>query len=373
MKTIDDLFARTLSALWQRGESSWLATVLAVDGSAYRHEGAKLIVGPDGQPVGLISGGCLEGDVALRTLAEGSGVRLLTYALADEGLFGMGAGCPGTVRILLERLDPPGRSPGPLHRFLQDLLLGRRAVLATVVAEDGSGAIGRLYGNDQGQWLGEQHAWQAACAQVLAEERPLARAFRGKDGAWVLIDVCAPAQSLVVFGAGDDALPLVSLARQVGFRVTVADHRPNLLAARRLPGVRRVDLRRPPGPASLISPGAAVVVMNHHLQWDAHALALALSSPAAYIGLLGPIGRSDRTLALLAENGTSVSATVRRRIHTPGGLDIGARTPEEIALSLLSEIVASRERRPGTSLSGHRGPLHHAPREIEHTEVGVHE
>lgn len=372
MKPIDRLFARTLANVWRRGEGSWLATVLAVDGSAYRHEGAKLVVGQDGRPVGLISGGCLESDVALRTLAEGSGVRLLTYALADEGLFGMGAGCPGTVRILLERLTPPDASPSPLHRFLQDVVADRRAVLATVVAADGSRLLGRLYGNPKGHWAGEASSWQEACTEVLAEKWPLPRAFRGRDGAWILIDVSAPAQSLVLFGAGDDALPLVSLGRGIGFRITVADHRPDLLAARRLPAVRRVDLRRPMRPAALIGPGAAVVVMNHHLESDVQALSLALSSQADYIALLGPVGRSDRTLALLAEQGTVLSAAVRSRIHTPAGLDIGARTPEEIALSLLSEIVASRERRPGTSLSGQRGPLHHPPKSIMHTEVEVH-
>ncbi len=373
MKPIDRTFAQTLGRIWRRGESSWLATVLAVDGSAYRHEGAKLIVGQDGQPVGLISGGCLEGDVALRTLAAGAGSSLLTYDLADEGLFGMGAGCPGTVRILLERLEPPKGLLSPLHRFLADVLADRRAVLATVVAEDGSGPPKRLYGSEKGLWVGEAGSWRSACAQVLAEERPLARAFRGKRGEWVLIDVHAPAQELFVFGAGDDALPLVSLARQLGFRVAVADHRPELLTVRRLAGVRRIDLRRKSGPGGVIGPGAAVVVMNHHLESDAQALSLALESSAAYIALLGPIGRSDRTLKLLAESRGPLPAGVRQRIHTPAGLDIGARTPEEVALSVLSEIVASRERRPGTSLSGQRGPLHHPARPITNSEVEVDE
>lgn len=373
MRPVDEGLVRALRAMWRRGEQGWLATVLAVEGSAYRHEGAKLVVGAGGRPVGLVSGGCLEDDVALAAMADGPPSRLLTYALDDEGLFGMGAGCPGTVRILLERLLPPGPVPDPLGRFLADLVSHRRAVLATVVPADGQGPVHRLYGNPAGSWHGEASAYRQALERLLAEERPLARSFRAKDGAWVLLDVSAPSQQLVVFGAGDDALPLVSFARHMGLVVLVADHRPALLGGRRLGGARRVDLLRQTWSPRLIQPGAAVVVMNHHLEWDAKALRLALASPAAYIALLGPIGRSDRTFQLLAEEGTPLTGAQRARVHTPAGLDIGARTPEEIALSVLAEIVASRERRPGIPLAGQRGPLHHAPQPIVATEVDAHE
>lgn len=375
MRGLDETFRRALGSLWRRGESGWLATVVAVEGSAYRHEGAKLIVGPDGQPVGLISGGCLEEDVALSALTEQGTSRLLSYALDDEGLFGLGAGCPGTVRILVERLVPPakGTEESPLQLFLGDLLAQRPATLATVVPANGQGPVRRLYGNAAGNWQGAAGHYRRLCERVLEEQWPLARAFRAKDGAFVLIDVTSPAQQMVVFGAGDDALPLISIAREIGFGVTAVDHRPQLLTAKRLPGVGRIDLMRQNWRASLIRPGSAVVVMNHQLEWDARALSLALASPAAYIALLGPIGRSDRTFQLLAEQGNSVSAELRASVHTPAGLDIGARTPEEIAISLLAEIVASRERRSGVSLTGQRGPLHHAPQPIHTTEVDVDE
>ncbi len=295
-----------------------LATVIGSAGSTYTKPGHRILLADLGDYEGLISGGCLEGDLALhaRQVVASGDARVITYDLSGDGeeLFGLGIGCDGLLRILLQRLTPANN----YEPF---------AALGAVLRGDSAGH----------------------CAIVLADhgDLPLGRTLISADGnfaqpglasAEVLYTGLKPLPRLLVLGAGPDAVPVVSLADTLGWRVTLVDHRPAYLDR---PGFDGVETRvcapadeladRVPLPIF-----AAAIVMSHHLATDRRHLVTLARSAIPYIGLLGPPGRRDR---LLRELGTAADG-LAPRLHGPAGLDIGADSPESIAVAILAEIHA---------------------------------
>ena len=324
-----------------------LATVVAVDGSAYRREGAKLLVHEDGIPVGIISGGCLEGEVA--TIAgevfEQGRPRRESFDLREDAIFGLGSGCGGVVDVFIEPL-----SEDDAFRSWSGAVLERRRVVralitaserddvalgASLVVAAGERPVGDLGPRDLTTTVAE------TAAELLAQRNPQTFA-RILDRVEVLLDVSVPPPELVLFGAGVDAQPVAELARRCGFVITVVDPRKAFLSEGRFPEVERI-LAHPSGFAERVQLGgnSSVVIMNHHYERDRHSLRFALEMGVPYVGVLGPTHRFKKLLAELAEEGFTPSPEQLERVHNPVGLDIGAEGPEEIAVSIVAEVLAA--------------------------------
>jgi xanthine dehydrogenase accessory factor len=315
-----------------------LATVAHVEGNAYRHPGARLLVGPEGLVCGSISGGCLEGDVQARAAevrADGK-PRLVRYDLRGDLdlIWGTGSGCEGLADILVERLD---RDPfsgwlGELEAALKD----RRPLrLATGLGQAGE-------------------------ALPLGERRILAEGESLPAEAQALVETFDPPIALWCLGAGEDARPLVQLAATQGWSVGLADHRPAFLEPTRFPEAAALLPGRPDAtiPRMGLDARTACVLLSHQWDRDMEALRLLLPSPVAYIGLLGHRRRGARLLEALAEDGFQATERQLSRLFTPVGLDLGAPGPEGIALAVLAEVQAVLGGRSGGHLRERRAPVH---------------
>jgi len=331
-----------------------LVTVVATEGSTYRKPGAMMLVNGQQDFAGLVSGGCLEGDLVARTrdvLRTGE-PRHVSYDLQDEEdpSLGLGLGCGGAVHLLLRRLS---REDGfePLASLFASLARGAACRLALVRDSriPGLRAGDAALAGDDGATLGPP-----ALLGLLAEEaRSSGVADRARDvrldtqegSAEVLLVEVQPTPRVLVCGAGPDALPLVRQVTDLGWNCTVFDHRPAFADPERFPEAARVVCARADAMTELMDLAAvdAAVVMYHHLEHDAACLARLAGQPPPYIGLLGPRARRDR---LLAEIGAPDLA-----VHGPAGLDIGAELPEAIALAIMGEIHARLAGRAGGALT----------------------
>lgn len=340
-----EILAR-LVAEAEAGRRAALATVVRIGGSAYRRPGAKLLVREDGGTSGSVSGGCLEADVrevALAVLREGR-PRLLRYDTGadDRNPFSLGLGCNGTVELLVQ----PATTPVFLAsaRSIVELLAKDEPVtLSTVLDGEEAGRIAVA--------AGASAPSEAAADGGLL---PGATVVRAVGSARVFTEVLAPPPHLLVFGAGDDALPLARFAAEAGFRVSVVDHRPALLAPARFSrGVGRFALRpeeRAAGTLPLRRTSYAVV-KTHSLELDREWVRRLLASEVRYVGMLGPRARIDEILRALG-------AASDPRVYGPVGLDLGTEGPEQVALSIVAELLAVRSGRAPVHLRERRGAIH---------------
>ncbi len=375
-----------------------LVTVVKTSGSTYRRPGARMLVLPPAEDggtagsvgadfLGSISGGCLEDDArarALETIATRRAT-VVRYDTTAEGdiLFGTGLGCQGVVHILIQPLDVLPGAVNPVDCIRRALEARCPGVLATVIAVESSAAgVGPMLGDTL--WLasadesaGSIHrienseladAITADARAVLRDEAdPGLREYPAPAGAGrveIFLDVIRPPRSLLICGAGYDAVPVARLARELGWRVRVVDGRRAYLAPERFPGVDEL-IHCPPTAFSErvpIEPGESAVVMTHNYLHDRAVLGALLASEADYIGVLGPRRRTDRLLAEIAtESGGDpafLGKASLRRLHGPAGLDIGAESPEQIALAIVAEIEAVSARRGGGLLKHRNAPLH---------------
>jgi xanthine/CO dehydrogenase XdhC/CoxF family maturation factor len=344
------------------GEPLALATIVGVTGSAYRREGTRMLVRQDGSYTCMLSGGCLEPEiveVARQVMQSGQPVRT-EYNLDEEVMWGLGIGCGGAVEVYIE----PLRDEPVTNRWLQALEQGELAVLATPLEPD----LGRLFfseGVSEGTLAdaGLEAQVRSTAHQLLTALQPRAftQSLRADDGREVSVffDVNLPPAELMIFGAGHDAIPLSRMAVEFGFKVQVVDMRDKFAIPSRFPGAQ-VRLLRPEhfARALQIGPRTFVLVMNHNLLIDQSTLLFVLQTPAPYIGLLGPRPRFTKILDNLAKEGTPLTPEQIRRVRSPVGLAIGAESPEEVALSILAEIMALQRGYPAGFLSGHEGRIH---------------
>lgn len=353
------------------GRDVVLATVVKVEGSAYRRPGARMLVSRFGRPDGTISGGCLEADVAKKAwwLTEnGSAVR--SYSTAEQGdeTLSFGLGCNGVVHVLLERIAAD--RPSDLINALVDVHDSQRpAAIATVIGSHPGNelAVGsRLVLSSDGALTGE--LLNTTLAEQLSNDlqstlgcgkSALCRYPVGLNYFDVFLEYVSPPRRLVVFGAGHDAQPLVHMAKLLGWHVSVVDGRSHFARPERFPTADRVlvgDMSQPFAYGELVR-GAAVAVMTHSLVQDAHWLGEVLHSEPCYIGQLGPRERTERLLAgILGRRGEIPGLD---RLHYPIGLDLGGDTPESVAMAVLAEIQATLNGRTGGSLR-HRSTKVHA-------------
>ncbi len=318
-----------------------LATVVSTAGSTYRKAGARMLIELDGRLTGLLSGGCLEHDLrgyASEAISSGT-ARIVEYDLRtpDDLVFGLGAGCEGAMRILIEPLVPES----PLARAL--------AATGARLAGGAAASIAVVHG---GPVLGTR-PWPElaregladACRQAAATGESRAVAWQdgaGDHAAWV--QALAPVPHVLVCGAGPDAEPLVAQLTGLRLRTTVTDHRPAYAGPDRFPGATTLL-----GPAASLRERVALdgcfaaVVMSHHLASDEAYLRVLADAPVAHVGLLGPRPRREKLLDALGD----AAAQLRPRLRGPVGLDIGAVTPEAIALAIAAELHALAAGRGG--------------------------
>jgi xanthine dehydrogenase accessory factor len=331
-----------------------LATVVRTGGSTYAKPGAQMLIASDGEYAGLLSGGCLEGDLRehARAVAASGTARIVSYDLRSttDQLFGLGAGCEGAMDILLARLGPEDGWQ-PLPHLADARHAGRSTRLAFVIASGEAGIPTGLTFP-----LGSA---AAAAAPADPRVRDLADAVAGVKPPTTLrpprLDVelfvaeFAPPPCVLLLGGGPDARPVATLGEFLGWHVTVVDHRAAYLAPGRFPGATRLVESPAAGLSAAVdlSAFAAAVVMSHHLDSDRLYLQALASSPVPYVGLLGPPARRERLLADLGAD----TEKLRSRLRAPVGLDIGGRTPEAIALSIVGEIHAVLGGRAGQPFS----------------------
>jgi xanthine/CO dehydrogenase XdhC/CoxF family maturation factor len=367
---IADVLA-AIESLAARGERMALATIVAVRGSTYRRPGARLLVPEDGVPIGNLSGGCLEGDVAdmARIVMQEGRARLAGWDLTadDDAVWGLGLGCNGAIDVFIEPADRAAEAAGALRMALRE----ERPISLVTVLESGEPAVvpgARLVVGPAGSVDGslgaaaiDELGIEAAREQLAAERSeirslgPMVRAF---------VEVLEPPVHLVICGAGHDAVPLVRAAAGLGWNAVVVDDRAAFLTAERFPDASAfVHVEDPTQVAKSahVDERTFAVVMTHNFLRDKDYLRALLGSPAPYVAMLGPAARTQRVLLELAEEGVTIDDETNARIHGPAGLDLGAEGPEEIAQAIVAEIVAVKRRRLGGFLKERPGPIHDRP------------
>lgn len=355
------------------GKSAVLATVVSTSGSTYRRPGARLLITGEGQMIGSVSGGCLERDVfrRARRVLQAQEPQVVRYdsMSEDDIVWGFGLGCNGVVDVLLEPV-PGGRERGHMDFLDACLRLRQDGVLATVFAVEGCEGVKvgcRLMlreGVPAQSDIADSTLKEAILAdarQVLSSGDSQVRAYEMAAGrAEVFVERIEPPHPLVIFGAGHDAVPLVRLAKEIGWHVTVVDGRPGYATKSRFSQADTLLAARPDEIKERVplESRTATVVMNHNYFDDLEVLRILLSSPVHYIGVLGPKRRTERLLGDLHKDGGTAGADQLDNMYAPVGIDIGADTPEEIALSILAEIKAVITGRRGGMLRERRGSIH---------------
>ncbi|HXD79892.1 MAG TPA: XdhC/CoxI family protein [Puia sp.] len=337
------------------GKRTALATVVHVDGSAYRRPGARMLVTEDGDLTGAISGGCLEGDALdkARFAIFQQKKRLVTYDTNDEydSKLGLGLGCNGVIQVLFEPIDP-GSSGNPME-ILRAIVSERKEVaLATLfsltdrrnehpgtclMATEGFHISTVPHGSALGQALLRDARF------ALSHQATAFKNYLSKDqNLHALIEYIPPPVSLVILGAGNDVVPLVKMADVLGWQTTVADGRPSYAKPDRFVSACRVLVSRPEKVFDQINIDAETVfvLMTHNYNYDLAMLKELAGRNVRYIGSLGPKKKLERMVGELEQQGLVLSKEQLAHLYGPAGLDIGAQTPEEIALSILAEIRA---------------------------------
>ena len=351
-----------------RSEPAALATIIGVRGSTYRRPGARLLITRSGQQTGNISGGCLEGDVAVvaEEVLASRAPRLVMYDLTadDDAVWGLGLGCNGAIEVFVE----PIAADDPLWRAAKDAQdSDQTIVVATVVEGNGSIPAGRRIvigpGGRRGT-LGDRAAdaeLERLATEASADLRSRAESVRTADGrVRLFVEVLHPPVRLVVCGAGHDAIPMVRYASQLGWRVVVVDRREAFLNHQRFPGATGFVRTEFPEAGRTVPTDAHtyVLIMTHNYIHDRDLLRAFLPTPAAYLGMLGPRARTEKILRELEADGVRISAPRREQIFGPVGLDIGSETPDEIAIAALGEIMAVARGREGGFLRARGTPIH---------------
>jgi xanthine/CO dehydrogenase XdhC/CoxF family maturation factor len=352
-----------LLALYERERSAGRALVLGIvletAGSTYRKPGALMLIASDGDYAGLLSGGCLEGDLRehATTVRETGVPRVVSYDLRgpDDLLWGLGVGCEGAMNILLIRVAE-ANCWQPIAHFL-DSLHSHRATAVGIVVE--AGTSGRTAGDIV---LPRSQSPSPPDPPLNPLEIALLEQATHRKASWLDVDepgakvfglAHALPPRLLLLGAGPDTLPVVDFASRLGWKVTLVDHRPAYAKPARFPTAERVIHARPEELGKSIDTRGfnAAVVMSHHLASDLTYLTGLAKSEIPYVGLLGPAIRREK---LLADMGAEAAA-LRPRLRAPVGLALGGRAPESIALAIVAEVHAFLHGSEGGPFTGSPG------------------
>ncbi|TDE16404.1 XdhC family protein [Dyadobacter psychrotolerans] len=374
MKEITDIIKAYELALIA-GKRMALATVVHVEGSSYRRPGARMLVTDDGQLTGAISGGCLEGDALRKALLAISQQKnkLVTYDTTDDNdiTLGVQLGCNGIVHILFEPIDTE-QSDNPIVLLKRVLEKRQNAVLVTLFT------LNSRTGSQPGTCflhLEDDHTSVANASNELSPEMLLAEAAQAKNiqdsffksfnipdqKLTGFIEYLKTPPSLVIAGAGNDTIPLMEMAHMLGWNIIVVDGRAGHATKQRFPKANQVLVAKADEVLSFIQPDAQTffVLMTHNYNYDLALLKhLIQLGECVYIGTLGPKKKLERMFGDLLLQGMAVSEKQKTKIFGPTGLDIGAETSEEIALSVLAEIKSVMAGKKGMPLREKSEPIH---------------
>ena len=332
---------------------------MKTQGSSYRLPGARLLLTRRGQRVGTISGGCLEDDVVKKAwwlTEKGPIVRRYDTTPDNEiATGGYGLGCNGIVHVLMERVKP---GDAAILNLIRDTQVQRRpAAVAHILqpaAEVGLrltiGIAGNVAHNIPDAGFAEHI--EAETRSVLANGGT--RLLHFPDGHEAFIETLKPNLRLLIFGAGDDAIPLSDMAKYLGWQVTILDGRSHYARREKFPDAEEVIVREAGAPAPSIDPWTVAVLMSHSYSQDLAALRQLSNLPLRYLGILGPVKRTRQLFADADLDPAQIAANVRG----PMGLDIGADGPEQVALAVIAEIQAFLNGREGGSLHSQTGSIH---------------
>ncbi|MBD1997674.1 XdhC family protein [Leptolyngbya sp. FACHB-541] len=372
MKELQDIVAG-LEHIQSSGKTAAIATVVKVEGSAYRRSGARMLMTEEGQRFGSISGGCLEDDVFehAQAVMRSYQPHLVSYDTTsrDDLTWGLGLGCNGIIQILIEPLTPietiryqtilsewlHRQQPGVLVTLLRTDGRVKTQLGSCLVLEPNHISINTIHDPE----LSEAICRDAKAA--LSSNQSRGATYQLSVGqAEVLLEVMQPPVSLMLFGAGQDIPPVIRFAKELGWQVTVCDHRPAYMTPDRFPLADRIITARPEHIHNHLHfhKHTAAVIMTHHYLHDLELLKALLPSSVSYLGMLGSRQRTDRLLVELRTQDIQLTEAQLQRFYAPVGLDIGAETPEAIALSIVSEIQAALTNRSGNFLRAGKGRIH---------------
>ena len=355
---------RDLARWRKQGKAVALARVVDLEGSGPRDPGAAMAVSGDGEVIGSVSGGCVEGAVvteALEVLASGE-PRLVTFGYSDDDAFAVGLTCGGTVHLFIEPLD----WMDALQAAVRD---HRPAMLVTVVDGPGTGdkllliegepTVGQLADPDLHRVV-LRDAEGALAAGATSVRRYGACGEANEEAVTVFFEAYAPPPRLLIFGAVDFTAALVRVAKVLGFHVTVCDAREVFATKARFPLADEVVVDWPnrhlESVGAGLGPRDAVCVLTHDAKFDVPAIVAALGTKVGYLGAMGSRRTTEQRAERLREEG--VTTEQMERLLAPIGLDLGARTPEETAVAICAEIIAHRTGKQAPRLSDGAGPIH---------------
>ena len=384
MKEIEDI-VQSFHAAQQTQIKTALATVVMVQGSSYRRPGARMLVTEDGQITGTISGGCLETDAIRKALLAISQQqnKLVAYNSMDDEDFteGVQLGCNGIVYILFEPIDAAQQN-NPITLLQKAIQHQKDCVLVTLFNQANLSAkqqgttllftTQEMIGSLENSQL--QTVINEGVNTVLQRRRSSINVYPVADSESVnaFIELLKPQVELFICGAGNDALPLELMAHIIGWHTTIADGRKTYANSKRFAKAGKIIVGKPAEvvPQISIHEQSIFVLMSHNYQYDIEMLRLLIKSSCSYIGILGPKKKTEKMLEELVNDGMELTAAEREKIHGPAGLDIGAETPQEIALSITSEIKAVLSKKAGNSLRNKNGFIHdHSPKDEQSTET----
>lgn len=357
-----------LTAWWTQGRAVAMGTVVRTWNSAPRQPGAAMLVGPDGEAVGSVSGGCVEAAVyaAAEDVLNGGSPRVEHYGVSDDDAFAVGLTCGGTIDVFVEQISPA--TFPELDRLTGSVAAGSPVALATVISGPRAAGVHLIVAADERRGtLGSGRLDDAVTddARGLLDHGRTGVLHYGPDGERrgddlaVFVQSFAPPPRMLVFGAIDFAAAVARVGSFLGYRVTVCDARATFATSARFPAADEVIVRWPHEylAETVIDDRAVICVLTHDPKFDVPLLEQALRTPAAYVGAMGSRRTHDDRIVRLRERG--VPEDDLARLAAPIGLDIGARTPEETAVSVAAEIVAARWGGTGRPLATTSGPIHH--------------
>ncbi|MBX2968050.1 MAG: XdhC family protein [Cyclobacteriaceae bacterium] len=339
-----------------------LATVVKVRGSSYRSPGARMLITDDGKWVGSISGGCLEGDALrkARQVMTDKKPMTITYDTREESNqnLGIGLGCNGVIDVLIEPIYHDAETISLIQKIVTQ---NEPVALATRVRGEFAGEKFLLDHRLQPQFKFSDNTLNPLVLQELTEvfnhHRSETKTILGEE---IFIELIQPVVSLIIFGGGFDARPVSTLAKSLGWDVQVTDECVSHIAPIFFPTADKLSLcqREFIDRDFVVTPYTACVLMSHNYEYDRDVLKKLLKTTTPYIGILGPRKRFDKMLSGFEKQHIALSTEDFQRIHSPIGLDIGAETPDEIALSILAEIQSKFANRSGGFLKYRSGPIH---------------
>jgi xanthine/CO dehydrogenase XdhC/CoxF family maturation factor len=355
----------------QQGRQTALATLVHVEGSSYRRPGTRMLIEDNGRLIGAISGGCLEGDALKKALLAMTKKKsqLVTYDTMDDddAKFGLGLGCNGVIQVLIEPIDDT--DPANPIQYLKTVNEKRqKAVLVTLFSlqdkkgpQYGTCLLLKEDGTETGHAPVLKDVLVAEAKEAMTKQSTLFKSYLLDDHNFTaFIEMINPPVSVIIAGAGNDVIPLVGMTDILSWETTVVDGRPDYAKKERFVSACQVMVSKPENVLKQlkIDEQTAFLLMTHNYNYDIAMLRQLLQMNVAYIGMLGPKKKREKMLNELKEEGLQLTEEQLSVLHSPVGLNIGAETAEEIALSILAEIKAVFAGRKAQSLRNIEEEIH---------------